>query len=260
MAEFSELMKLLLSVPVVGAAPERAEVIARKLRMAEIEEDDIRYLDADDVKQITGVTAERVRLRRLMENMEVAQQQRWDRLPKPRQLREREEFLIERPTEADRRMIERRRDAAVSGSPVQSLRIMDKLQVEFSLIGSFSHITGEIALEGEDCWRGKLCSLPFQTRLRYRDGPFPGEGSLVTRVIDVKDITLLTPAGSNPSTCGRYSQSGAYAGTTVAHVTLHGSFASGSSSPRRRHEVEHVHGGAKRRKTKGTDAVLPTLE
>ena len=247
MAEFSELMKLLLSVPVVGAAPERAEAIARKLRMAEIEEDDIRYLDADDVKQITGVTAERVRLRRLMENMEVAQQQRWDRLPKPRQLREREECL-------------RRRDAAVSGSPVQSLRIMDKLQVEFSLIGSFSHITGEIALEGEDCWRGKLCSLPFQTRLRYRDGPFPGEGSLVTRVIDVKDITLLTPAGSNPSTCGRYSQSGAYAGTTVAHVTLHGSFASGSSSPRRRHEVEHVHGGAKRRKTKGTHAVLPTLE
>ena len=247
MAEFSELMKLLLSVPVVGAAPERAEVIARKLRMAEIEEDDIRYLDADDVKQITEVTAERVRLRRLMENMEVAEQQRWDRLPKPRQLREREECL-------------RRRDAAVSGSPVQSLRIMDKLQVEFSLIGSFSHITGEIALEGEDCWRGKLCSLPFQTRLRYRDGPFPGEGSLVTRVIDVKDITLLTPAGSNPSTCGRYSQSGAYAGTTVAHVTLHGSFASGSSSPRRRHEVEHVHGGAKRRKTKGTHAVLPTLE
>ena len=229
MAEFSELMKLLLSVPVVGAAPERAEVIARKLRMAEIEEDDIRYLDADDVKQITGVTAERVRLRRLMENMEVAQQQLWDRLPKPRQLREREECL-------------RRRDAAVSGSPVQSLRIMDKLQVEFSLIGSFSHITGEIALEGEDCWRGKLCSLPFQTRLRYRDGPFPGEGSLVTRVIDVKDITLLTPAGSNGDP---------YAGTTVAHVTLHGSFASGSSSPRRRHEVEHVHGGAKRRKTKG---------
>ena len=247
MAEFSELMKLLLSVPVVGAAPERAEAIARKLRMAEIEEDDIRYLDADDVKQITEVTAERVRLRRLMENMEVAEQQRWDRLPKPRQLREREECL-------------RRRDAAVSGSPVQSLRIMDKLQVEFSLIGSFSHITGEIALEGEECWGGKLCSLPFQTRLRYRDGPFPGEGSLVTRVIDVKDITLLTPAGSNPSTCGRYSQSGAYAGTTVAHVTLHGSFASGSSSPRRRHEVEHVHGGAKRRKTKGTHAVLPTLE
>ena len=247
MAEFSELMKLLLSVPVVGAAPERAEVIARKLRMAEIEEDDIRYLDADDVKQITEVTAERVKLRRLMENMEVAEQQRWDRLPKPRQLREREECL-------------RRRDAAVSGSPVQSLRIMDKLQVEFSLIGSFSHITGEIALEGEECWGGKLCSLPFQTRLRYRDGPFPGEGSLVTRVIDVKDITLLTPAGSNPSTCGRYSQSGAYAGTTVAHVTLHGSFASGSSSPRRRHEVEHVHGGAKRRKTKGTHAVLPTLE
>ena len=229
MAEFSELMKLLLSVPVVGAAPERAEVIARKLRMAEIEEDDIRYLDADDVKQITGVTAERVKLRRLMENMEVAQQQLWDRLPKPRQLREREECL-------------RRRDAAVSGSPVQSLRIMDKLQVEFSLIGSFSHITGEIALEGEDCWGGKLCSLPFQTRLRYRDGPFPGAGSLVTRVIDVKDITLLTPAGSNGDP---------YAGTTVAHVTLHGSFASGSSSPRRRHEVEHVHGGAKRRKTKG---------
>jgi len=238
MAEFSELMKLLLSVPVVGAAPERAEAIARKLRMAEIEEDDIRYLDADDVKQITEVTAERVRLRRLMENMEVAEQQRWDRLPKPRQLREREECL-------------RRRDAAVSGSPVQSLRIMDKLQVEFSLIGSFSHITGEIALEGEDCWGGKLCSLPFQTRLRYRDGPFPGEGSLVTRVIDVKDITLLTPAGSNGDP---------YAGTTVAHVTLHGSFASGSSSPRRRHEVEHVHGGAKRRKTKGTHAVLPTLE
>ena len=238
MAEFSELMKLLLSVPVVGAAPERAEVIARKLRMAEIEEDDIRYLDADDVKQITEVTAERVKLRRLMENMEVAEQQRWDRLPKPRQLREREECLS-------------RRDAAVSGSPVQSLRIMDKLQVEFSLIGSFSHITGEIALEGEDCWRGKLCSLPFQTRLRYRDGPFPGEGSLVTRVIDVKDITLLTPAGSNGDP---------YAGTTVAHVTLHGSFASGSSSPRRRHEVEHVHGGAKRRKTKGTHAVLPTLE
>ena len=229
MAEFSEVMKLLLSVPVVGAAPERAEVIARKLRRAEIDEDDIRYLGADDVKQITGVTAERVRLRRLMENMEVAQQQRWDRLPKPRQLREREECL-------------RRRDAAVSGSPVQSLRIMDKLQVEFSLIGSFSHITGEIALEGEDCWRGKLCSLPFQTRLRYRDGPFPGEGSLVTRVIDVKDITLLTPAGSDGD---------AYAGTTVAHVTLHGSFASGSSSPRRGHEVEHVHGGAKRRKTKG---------
>ena len=75
MAEFSELMKLLLSVPVVGAAPERAEVIARKLRMAEIEEDDIRYLDADDVKQITGVTAEKVRLRCLIENMEVAQQQ-----------------------------------------------------------------------------------------------------------------------------------------------------------------------------------------
>ena len=229
MAEFCELMKLLLSVPVVGAAPERAEVIARKLRMAEIEEDDIRYLDADDVKQITGVTAERVRLRRLMENMEVARQQLWDRLPKPRQLREREECL-------------RRRDAAVSGSPVQSLRIMDKLQVEFSLIGSFSHITGEIALEGEECWGGKLCSLPFQTRLRYRDGPFPGEGSLVTRVIDVKDITLLTPAGSNGDP---------YAGTTVAHVTLHGSFASGSSSPRRRHEVEHVHGGAERRKTKG---------
>ena len=253
MAEFCEVMKLLLSVPVVGAAPERAEVIARKLRMAEIEEDDIRYLDADDVKQITGVTAERVKLRRLMENMEVAQQQLWDRLPKPRQLREREEFLIERPTEADRRMIERRRDAAVSGSPVQSLRIMDKLRVEFSFqnSGSVSHITGEIALEGEDCWRGKLCSLPFQTRLRYRDGPFPGEGSLVTRVIDVKDITLLTPAGSNGDP---------YAGTTVAHVTLHGSFASGSSSPRRRHEVEHVHGGAKRRKTKGTHAVLPTLE
>ena len=229
MAEFCELMKLLLSVPVVGAAPERAEVIARKLRMAEIEEDDIRYLDADDVKQITGVTAERVRLRRLMENMEVAQQQLWDRLPKPRQLREREECL-------------RRRDAAVSGSPVQSLRIMDKLQVEFSLIGSFSHITGEIALEGEECWGGKLCSLPFQTKIRYRDGPFPGVGSLVTRVIDVKDITLLTPAGSNGDP---------YAGTTVAHVTLHGSFASGSSSPRRRHEVEHVHGGAKRRKTKG---------
>ena len=238
MAEFSELMKLLLSVPVVGAAPERAEVIARKLRMAEIEEDDIRYLDADDVKQITEVTAERVKLRRLMENMEVAEQQRWDRLPKPRQLREREECL-------------RRRDAAVSGSPVQSLRIMDKLQVEFSLIGSFSHITGEIALEGEECWGGKLCSLPFQTRLRYRDGPFPGVGSLVTRVIDVKDITLLTPAGSNGDP---------YAGTTVAHVTLHGSFASGSSSPRRRHEVEHVHGGAKRRKTKDTHAVLPTLE
>ena len=238
MAEFSELMKLLLSVPVVGAAPERAEVIARKLRMAEIEEDDIRYLDADDVKQITGVTAERVRLRRLMENMEVAEQQRWDRLPKPRQLREREECL-------------RRRDAAVSGSPVQSLRIMDKLQVEFSLIGSFSHITGEIALEGEECWGGKLCSLPFQTKIRYRDGPFPGVGSLVTRVIDVKDITLLTPAGSNGDP---------YAGTTVAHVTLHGSFASGSSSPRRRHEVEHVHGGAKRRKTKDTHAVLPTLE
>ena len=238
MAEFCEVMKLLLSVPVVGAAPERAEVIARKLRMAEIEEDDIRYLDADDVKQITGVTAERVKLRRLMENMEVAQQQLWDRLPKPRQLREREECL-------------RRRDAAVSGSPVQWLRIMDKLQVEFSLIGSVSHITGEIALEGEDCWRGKLCSLPFQTRLRYRDGPFPGEGSLVTRVIDVKDITLLTPAGSDGD---------AYAGTTVAHVTLHGSFASGSSSPRRGHEVEHVHGGAKRRKTKGTHAVLPTLE
>ena len=229
MAEFCELMKLLLSVPVVGAAPERAEVIARKLRMAEIEEDDIRYLDADDVKQITGVTAERVRLRRLMENMEVARQQLWDRLPKPRQLREREECL-------------RRRDAAVSGSPVQSLRIMDKLQVEFSLIGSFSHITGEIALEGEDCWGGKVCSLPFQTRLRYREGRFPGEGSLVTRVIDVKDITLLTRAGSNGDP---------YAGTTVAHVTLHGSFASGSSSPRRRHEVEHVHGGAKRRKTKG---------
>ena len=238
MAEFSELMKLLLSVPVVGAAPERAEVIARKLRMAEIEEDDIRYLDADDVKQITEVTAERVKLRRLMENMEVAEQQRWDRLPKPRQLREREECL-------------RRRDAAVSGSPVQSLRIMDKLQVEFSLIGSFSHITGEIALEGEECWGGKLCSLPFQTKIRYRDGPFPGVGSLVTRVIDVKDITLLTPAGSNGDP---------YAGTTVAHVTLHGSFASGSSSPRRRHEVEHVHGGAKRRKTKGTHAVLPTLE
>ena len=250
MAEFCELMKLLLSVPVVGAAPERAEVIARKLRMAEIEEDDIRYLDADDVKQITGVTAERVRLRRLMENMEVAQQQRWDRLPKPRQLREREEFLIERPTEADRRMIERRRDAAVSGSPVQSLRITDKLQVEFSF-GSVSHVTGEIVLEGEDCWGGKVCSLPFQTRLRYREGRFPGEGSLVTRVIDVKDITLLTPAGSNGDP---------YAGTTVAHVTLHGSFASGSSSPRRRHEVEHVHGGAKRRKTKGTHAVLPTLE
>ena len=229
MAEFCELMKLLLSVPVVGAAPERAEVIARKLRMAEIEEDDIRYLDADDVKQITEVTAERVKLRRLMENMEVAEQQRWDRLPKPRQLREREECL-------------RRRDAAVSGSPVQSLRIMDKLQVEFSLIGSFSHITGEIALEGEECWGGKLCSLPFQTKIRYRDGPFPGVGSLVTRVIDVKDITLLTPAGSNGDP---------YAGTTVAHVTLHGSFASGSSSPRRRHEVEHVHGGAKRRKTKG---------
>ena len=238
MAEFSELMKLLLSVPVVGAAPERAEVIARKLRMAEIEEDDIRYLDADDVKQITEVTAERVKLRRLMENMEVARQQLWDRLPKPRQLREREECL-------------RRRDAAVSGSPVQSLRIMDKLQVEFSLIGSFSHITGEIALEGEECWGGKLCSLPFQTKIRYRDGPFPGVGSLVTRVIDVKDITLLTPAGSNGDP---------YAGTTVAHVTLHGSFASGSSSPRRRHEVEHVHGGAKRRKTKDTHAVLPTLE
>ena len=218
MAEFCELMKLLLSAPVVGAAPERAEVIARKLRMAEIEEDDIRYLDADDVKQITGVTAERVRLRRLMENMEVAQQQLWDRLPKPRQLREREECL-------------RRRDAAVSGSPVQSLRIMDKLQVEFSLIGSFSHVTGEIALEGEDCWRGKVCCLPFQTRLRYKEGRFPGEGSLVTRVIDVKDITLLTPAGSNGDP---------YAGTTVAHVTLHGSFASGSSSPRRRDEVEHV--------------------
>ena len=231
MAEFCELMKLLLSVPVVGAAPERAEVIARKLRMAEIEEDDIRYLDADDVKQITGVTAERVRLRRLMENMEVARQQLWDRLPKPRQLREREECL-------------RRRDAAVSGSPVQSLRIMDKLQVEFSFrnSGSVSHVTGEIVLEGEDCWGGKVCSLPFQTRLRYREGRFPGEGSSVTRVIDVKDITLLTPAGSNGDP---------YAGTTVAHVTLHGSFASGSSSPRRRHEVEHVHGGAKRRKTKG---------
>ena len=238
MAAFSEVVKQLLCVPVVGAPPDRAEVIARKLRMAEIEVDDIKYLDGDDVKQITGVTAERVRLRRLIENMEVARQQVWDRLPKPRQLREREECL-------------RRRDAAVSGSPVQSLRIMDKLQVEFSLIGSFSHVTGEIALEGEDCWRGKVCCLPFQTRLRYKEGRFPGEGSLVTRVIDVKDITLLTPAGSNGDP---------YAGTTVAHVTLHGSFASGSSSPRQRDEVEHVDGGSKRRKTKGTHAVLPTLE
>ena len=132
-----------------------------------------------------------------------------------------------------------------------SFRIMDKLQVEFSLIGSFSHVTGEIALEGEDCWRGKVCCLPFQTRLRYKEGRFPGEGSLVTRVIDVKDITLLTPAGSNGDP---------YAGTTVAHVTLHGSFASGSSSPRQRDEVEHVDGGSKRRKTKGTHAVLPMLE
>jgi len=75
MAAFCEVVKQLLCVPVVGAPPDRAEVIARKLRMAEIEVDDIKYLDGDDVKQITGVTAERVRLRRLIENMEVAQQQ-----------------------------------------------------------------------------------------------------------------------------------------------------------------------------------------
>ena len=80
MAAFCEVVKQLLGVPVVGAPPDRAEVIARKLRMAEIEVDDIKYLDGDDVKQITGVTAERVRLRRLIENMEVAQRQwrkRW---------------------------------------------------------------------------------------------------------------------------------------------------------------------------------------
>ena len=80
MAAFCEVVKQLLGVPVVGAAPDLAEVIARKLRMAEIEVDDIKYLDGDDVKQITGVTAERVRLRRLIENMEVAQRQwrkRW---------------------------------------------------------------------------------------------------------------------------------------------------------------------------------------
>ena len=80
MAAFCEVVKQLLGVPVVGAAPDRAEVIARKLRMAEIEVDDIKYLDGDDVKQVTGVTAERVRLRRLIENMEVAQRQwrkRW---------------------------------------------------------------------------------------------------------------------------------------------------------------------------------------
>ena len=75
MAAFCGVVKQLLCVPVVGAPPDRAEVIARKLRMAEIEVDDIKYLDGDDVKQITGVTAERVRLRRLIENMEVAQQQ-----------------------------------------------------------------------------------------------------------------------------------------------------------------------------------------
>ena len=80
MAAFCEVVKQLLCVPVVGAPPDRAEVIARKLRMAEIEVDDIKYLDGDDVKQITGVTAEKVRLRRLIENMEVAQRQwrkRW---------------------------------------------------------------------------------------------------------------------------------------------------------------------------------------
>ena len=75
MAAFCEVVKQLLGVPVVGAPPDRAEVIARKLRMAEIEVDDIKYLDGDDVKQITGVTAEKVRLRCLIENMEVAQQQ-----------------------------------------------------------------------------------------------------------------------------------------------------------------------------------------
>ena len=80
MAAFCEVVKQLLGVPVVGAPPDRAEVIARKLRMAEIEVDDIKYLDGDDVKQITGVTAERVRLRRLIENVDVAQRQwrkRW---------------------------------------------------------------------------------------------------------------------------------------------------------------------------------------
>ena len=75
MAAFCGVVKQLLCVPVVGAPPDRAEVIARKLRMAEIEVDDIKYLDGDDVKQITGVTAEKVRLRCLIENMEVAQQQ-----------------------------------------------------------------------------------------------------------------------------------------------------------------------------------------
>ena len=73
MAAFCGVVKQLLCVPVVGAPPDRAEVIARKLRMAEIEVDDIKYLDGDDVKQIT----ERKRTSRRMRLLRLPRLDRW---------------------------------------------------------------------------------------------------------------------------------------------------------------------------------------
>merc|ERR1719262_943638 len=98
------------------------------------------------------------------------------------------------------------------------VRFMNNLQVEVTfnyMPGSMTSrsrydgfVTGVIATKL--AYRPDEChSLKFhcQTKLRYKNGLFPGEGELVERTINVDSISLLTPAGSNEDP---------YAGSTVA--------------------------------------------
>ena len=73
MGDFDDQVKRLLMAPEVGASAEHALAIAKKLRIHEIELDDIKHLSEENVNTITTAPAESVKLRRLIETLKAGE-------------------------------------------------------------------------------------------------------------------------------------------------------------------------------------------
>ena len=73
MGDFDDKVKRLLMAPEVGASAERALAIAKKLRIHEIELNDIKYLSEESVNTITTAPAESAKLRRLIETLKAGE-------------------------------------------------------------------------------------------------------------------------------------------------------------------------------------------
>ena len=73
MGDFDDQVKRMLMAPEVGASAERALAIAKKLRIHEIELNDIKHLSEENVNTITTAPAERAKLRRLIETLKAGE-------------------------------------------------------------------------------------------------------------------------------------------------------------------------------------------